>query len=70
MLIENEVSPTRSVSQWKLNRDRDQISQEIQLLIRYYKEDFVSKEKSFVNTRCRNHVNEVKVVLSYQYKKI
>ncbi len=46
-VIENEVSSIRVVSQWKLIRDRGQISQEIQHLLRYYKEVFMSKEKSF-----------------------
>ncbi len=43
--MENEVSRIRSVAQWKLIRDRGQISQENQHLLRYYKEGIVSKEK-------------------------
>ena len=43
--MEIELSRTRDVSQWKSIRDGDQISQEIQHLVRYYMEGFVSKEK-------------------------
>ena len=40
----NEASRTRDISQWKLIRDRGQISEEILCLCRYYKEVFMSKE--------------------------
>ncbi len=49
--MENEVSRARDVSQWELIRDRGQISQEIQHLLRYYKEVFMSNDKLFGNTR-------------------
>jgi len=35
--IENEVSRIRDVSEWKSNRDGDQISEEIHYLKLYYK---------------------------------
>ncbi len=51
MRIVNEVSIARDVSQWKLIRDRGQISEEILFLYRYYKEVFMSNDKLFGNTR-------------------
>ncbi len=51
MRMENEVSTTRDVSQWKLSRDRGQISEEILCLCKYYKEVFMSNDKLFGNTR-------------------
>ncbi len=48
MRIENEVSRARDVSQWKLIRDRGQISQEILYLCMYYKKGFMSNEKSSI----------------------
>ncbi len=43
-LFENEVSKTRDVSQLESNRDRGQISQEIQCSVLYYKDICVSKK--------------------------
>jgi len=40
--IENEVSTTRNVSQWKTNRGRVQISQENFHQTRYYKDEGMS----------------------------
>ncbi len=51
VLIVDEVSTARDVSQWKLIRDRGQISEEILCLCRYYKEIFMSNDKLFGNTR-------------------
>ena len=48
---ENEISRIRSVTKWKSDRDRGQISKEIQHFIRYYKEVFMSNDKLFGNTR-------------------
>ncbi|OEU65218.1 MAG: hypothetical protein BBJ57_12020 [Desulfobacterales bacterium PC51MH44] len=47
---EKEVRRKRDVSQWKLIRDRSQISKEIQHQELYYKEGFVSKKKRLRNT--------------------
>ena len=50
MRMEDEISTIRDITQWKLIRNRGQISQEIQYSVQYYKDICVSKEKSFKNT--------------------
>ena len=47
----SEVSTIRDFSEWKLNRNRGQVSPEIQRLVQYYKEGFGSKEKILGNAR-------------------
>jgi hypothetical protein len=50
MRMEDEISTIRDITQWKLIRNRGQISQEIQYSVQYYKDICVSKEKLFGNT--------------------
>ncbi len=45
--IENEVSRARDVSQWKLSRDGDLVSDENLYYIQYYKEVVMSNNKLF-----------------------
>ena len=45
--MENKVSRIRDVSQWKLIRDREQISCENLYLLQYYKDDCMSNDKLY-----------------------